>query len=246
MPALGSGTIRRLAAPLTLGLILASPASIFRTASADDDDWTRTFATEECDWASTGRNPFFILEPGYQLVLAGTEDDEPLTLTITVLDETETVAGVETRVVEEREETDGELVEVSRNFFAICAPNNGVFYFGEDVDNYEDGEIYDHDGAWRAGEDGAEPGLIMPGLPLIGARYYQEIAPDIAMDRAEVVSLTATLETPAGTFENCLETQETTPLEPDQQEQKIYARGIGIIQDAGLKLVSAPAATPAA
>jgi Concanavalin A-like lectin/glucanases superfamily len=52
-------------------------------------------------------------------------------LTITVLNETKMVDGVETRVVEERETKGGKLKEVSRNYFAISKRTNDVFYFGE-------------------------------------------------------------------------------------------------------------------
>lgn len=43
-----------------------------------------------------------------------------------MLDETRTIAGIETRVVEERETVDGALAEVSRNFFAIEKGTNSV------------------------------------------------------------------------------------------------------------------------
>ena len=59
----------------------------------------------------------------------------------------------------------------------------------------------------------------------------------MAMDRAEIVSLSETVETPAGKFENCLEVEETTPLEPDVKEVKVYAPGVGLIVDGGLRLV---------
>jgi len=42
-----------------------------------------------------------------------------------------------------------------------------------------------------------------------------------------VVALNVTVRVPAGTFRNCLQTQETTPLETDLLEQKYYAPGIG-------------------
>jgi len=197
--------------------------------------FTDTFRVEAGEWSSTGANPYFILEPGFFLVLEGEEDGEALRLTITVLDETRVVAGVETRVVEEREEEGGRLVEVSRNCFAISKRTNAVYYFGEDVDIYKEGKVVGHGGAWLAGEKGARFGLMMPGTPLLGARYYQEVAPGVAMDRAEIVSLTKTLETPAGQFEGCLEVEETTPLERGK-ESKVYAAGIGLIRDADLKL----------
>ena len=199
------------------------------------DKFTDTFRVDDADWASTGANPWFILEPGHVLVLEGKDDDEAVRLTITVLDETRKVTGVETRVVEEREEADGKLKEVSRNFFAISKRTNAVYYFGEDVDIYKDGKVVSHDGAWLAGEKGARFGLMMAGTPLLGARYYQEVAPGVAMDRAEIVSLTDTLETPAGKFENVLKIEETTPLEKGR-EFKLYAAGIGLIKDGPLKL----------
>lgn len=95
--------------------------------------------------------PFFSLEPGFQLIPEGEEDGVDIGLTITVLNKTKTIDGIKTRVVEERETHDGELVEVSRNYFAICNRDNSVVYFGEDVDFYEDGVIVGHEGSWRAG-----------------------------------------------------------------------------------------------
>ena len=45
-----------------------------------------------------------------------------------------------------------------------------------------------------AGIDGAKPGIVMPGSFLLGSRYYQEIAPDVAMDRAENIGVGLTVE----------------------------------------------------
>ena len=86
-----------------------------------------------------------------------------------------------------------------------------------------------------SGVNGARFGLMMPATPLLGARYQQEVAPKAAMDRAEVVSLTEKLETPAGTFEKCLNTEESLALEGGK-EHKLYAPGIGLIYDGSLKL----------
>jgi hypothetical protein len=144
---------------------------------------------------------------------------------------------VETRVVEERETKDGKLVEVSRNFFAISRRTNSVFYFGEEVDIFKDGKVVGREGEWLAGQKGARFGLMMPGQVLLKARHYQEIAPKVAMDRAEIVGMSATVNTPAGEFKNCLKVEETTPLEPGTKEYKYYAPGIGLLQDGSLKLV---------
>ena len=144
------------------------------------------------------------------------DDDElvEIAATITILRETEMVDGVLTRVVEERETEDGELVEISRNFMAVCRETGDLWYFGEDVDDYDDGMIVGHDGAWRAGVDGARPGVLIPGSPLIGARYFQEVAPGVALDRAEVSALDAMLTVPAGPSTTCSTSKKTRPSSP--------------------------------
>jgi hypothetical protein len=192
---------------------------------------------ENCNFASTGRNDYFILEPGYQIILEGEEDGKELQLIMTVLNETKIVDGVETRVVEERETEGGNLVEVSRDYLAICSPTNNAIYFGKEVDIYEDGKIVSHEGAWLADQNGAKAGMIMPGKFEVGLKYYQEIAPGVAEDRAEIVSINDTLDTLAGTFSQVLKTEETNPLKPREKEFKFYAPGIGLIQDESLKLV---------
>jgi hypothetical protein len=212
--------------------------------AAHSPAFTQQFFTERCNFSSTGRNPYFILEPGYELIFEGIDEDgTEIRLVITVLDETKVVNGVETRVVRERETEDDELIEVSRNYFAICKPSNSVFYFGEDVNIYEDGQIVSHEGAWHAGVNGAREGIIMPGTVLIGARYFQEMAPDVALDRAEIVKLDATIETPFRTFTNALFTRETTPLEPGSVSLKYYAPGIGLVKDGEAELVRINTAT---
>jgi len=201
-----------------------------------ENEYTRSFRAENCTFSSTGRNPFFILEPNFQLVLGGEDAGDAAQLMITVLNETREVNGTQARVIEERESVGDDLVEISRNFFAICEETNNVFYFGEEVDIYENGMIVDHEGAWLAGEGTNRAGIIMPGTILLGARYYQEIAPSVALDRAEIIDTGQVIQTPSGDFSDTLITRETTELEPDEVELKYYAAGIGLVQEEGLKL----------
>ena len=193
--------------------------------------WTDSFGQEDCTFSSVGRNRFFILEPGHQLTLESRAEK----VVITVMDETKKIGDVTTRIVEEREEEDGKLKEVSRNFFAICREHGDVFYFGEEVDDYSDGKLVGHSGAWRADEQNSRAGIIMPGTILLGARHYQEISPN-AMDRAEIISDDVTMKTPAGTFRNCLRVEETSGLDADDLCYKTYAPGVGLIQDDDLVL----------
>lgn len=216
------------------------PASPSTSLPADQttEGWLSSFDLENCNFASTGENSYFILKPGYQVTLEGEEDGEELQLVMTVLDETKVVNGIETRVVEEKETKGSNLVEISRNYFALCKPTNNAIYFGEDVDIYEDGEIVSHEGGWLAGQNGSKAGMIMPEKVEVGLKYYQEVAPGVAEDRAEIVSVNDTLDTPAGTFDQVLKTEETNPLKPEEKEFKFYAPGIGLIQEEAIKLVN--------
>ncbi len=228
---------------LCIPIMLLATTLSAATAQADSKNKTFTseFMTERCTFTPTGVNPYFVLIPDFQLTLAGTVNKEAINLTITVLDDTVDVdfmgRTITTRVVEEFETADGAATEISRNLFAICQETNSVFYFGEEVDIYEGGVIVGHEGAWLAGQNGALPGIIMPGTVLLGGRYFQEIAPDVALDQAEILSMEP-CEVLGATVENCVTTQETTPLEPGAKDIKVYAPGVGLVQDADLSLTS--------
>ncbi len=241
-----------LASGLALGML-----PVVGTA-ADGGNFTRQFPIGKCKFETRNfeaeeANPYFILKPGRELhynnfaCVAAGECDEVEELVITVLNRTRDVTfqvggrdkTVTTRIVRERETANGVLVEISHNFFAQCDDNQDVYYFGERVDIYEDGQIVSHDGAWLAGRNGAKPGLIFPGGAfLLGSRYFQEVAPGIALDRAEHVATGLEVDVPAGNFKNCVDIDETTPLEPGDLSEKTYCPGKGLVFDNELELVA--------
>ena len=214
-----------------LGALAGSSFSLFAK-----EEWTETLTNTDKTFSDKGRNPYFILEPGYQLTLKGKEDGEKVVLIITVLNETKMVDGVETRIVEERETSNGKLKEVSRNYFAIGKETGSIYYFGEDVDVFEKDKV-DHGGSWHSGVDGAKYGIVMPGKINVGEKYYQERAPGVALDRAENVSATEVVKTAKDSFKNCLKVKETSPLEPKTVEYKLYAPEVGLVQEGELQLV---------
>lgn len=209
-----------------------STALVLAACGSGGRGWQDSFALEKCTHSTVGKNRYWILEPGYQVVLASNSTQ----VAITVLDATETVNGIQTRVIEEREFENGKLKEVSRNWFTICREHGDVFYHGEDVDDYKDGKVVGHGGSWRAGVKGARAGLMMPAEPTVGYKHYQEVAPGVALDRAEIVSLDVTFDTPAGEFKNCLQVVETTPLESGKCV-KIYAPDVGLASDDDMVIV---------
>ena len=89
--------------------------------------------------------------------------------------------------------------------------------------------------------DGARPGVVMPGTPLLGARYFQEIAPPDAVDRGEIAAMGLPVEVPAGEWSGCIKIFDTNPT-PDgecgEDDAKLYCPGVGLVQDQELELVS--------
>ena len=214
---------------------LGATAALLTALIFTETGWRDRFDVNKADLLPTGANPYVTMQPGRVLKLAHGGD----TLTVSILTDTQQVDGVTAGILEERETKGGKLMEVSRNFMATDKKTGDVYYFGEDVDNYKNGKIVNHESAWRAGSGGARFGLMMPAKPIAGEMFYQEIAPKIAMDRVEVLSTDDTVRTPAGVFEHCIHLRETTPLERDVSH-KYYAPGIGIIKDDEFELIEPP------
>lgn len=215
---------------------------VFLGVPAFAAQFTTDFDVERCTFAPDGRqNPYFSLHPGDQITLEGEDDGEEIEVEITVTNDTRTITfrtpegktmTIQARVVVEREHIDGELVEVSRNWYSRCRQTNDVFYFGEEVDIYEDGQVVSHDGAWEAGKDGAQPGIIIPARFLLGSRYYQEVAPEgEALDRAHHVAMNLSFRGAGKTFRDCVKVVETSPLEPGHESIKVYCPGVGLVKD---------------
>lgn len=231
-------------------LVLVALAPLAVAADAPDrEPFTTDFPLAACTFQTTGGNAFLNLTVGRQLYLtnqrcvAAGECDEVVELWITMLPDTKVVRfinkgrsyAVRTRVMEEFESVDGELEEVSRNFVADCAPMHDVYYFGEDT---FDGAGNLEPDSWLAGRAGAQPGILMPDRAfLLGSRYYQEIAVN-AQDRAEHEAMGLDVVVPAGAYHDCVEIEETSPLEPRSESTKTHCPGVGLVKDGELELTA--------
>jgi hypothetical protein len=194
-------------------------------------------------------NAYFPLPVGRQWAYGGKEQGQDFGLQVTVLDQTETLrfrrgVRVITRVVEEVEWEDttpnqmideGEnLIEVSLNYFAQTEDGT-VCYFGEAVDIYEDGVIVSNEGAWRADERGNAPGIFMPAEPRPGMTFPQEVAPGVAADEATIVRTGGSATLFDGRVVETITVRDFNPLD-GSRGTKVYASGVGLIQDAKLVL----------
>ncbi len=182
----------------------------------------------------TGNN-YFPLIPGTTFSYEGEDEDGAVILVEEyVTDSTKVIMGVTCVVMENTEWEDGVLVEDTDDWYAQDL-NGNVWYFGEFVENYDDGVFEDNDGSWEAGVDGALPGIIMFAEPYIGVWYRQEYYEGEAEDVALVLSLTETVTVPYGTFTDCLQVAEWNPLEPGVVEHKFYAPGIGLLRSVAVE-----------
>jgi hypothetical protein len=196
-------------------------------------DFRSDFPVEKSRLRASGANLYFPLDPGYRLTYQNGRE----IVTTTILNETRMIDGVETRAVEDRETKDGALTELTRDYYAIDPESGDVYYLGEDVDVYKNGKVVGHEGAWISGVGRAKFGLMMPGNPIVGMKFYQEQAPKIAMDRIEILNISERVTTPAGTFEKCVHVRETSPIEAGVSEDKWYAMGVGCVKDGLMPLV---------
>jgi hypothetical protein len=208
-----------------LGAVLALSALNLTAAAATDatDDINPEDFTVRID------NPFFPLPPGITFIYKGRKELSKQRDEFTVTDRTVVIDGVTCRVVHDKVFVRGVLRENTFDYFAQDRDGN-VWYFGEDTEELDkNGKVVSTAGTWRAGVNGAQPGVIMEAHPKVNDHYLQEVAAPIAQDEAIVLNLHGTAAVPLGRFTNCLVTREFTKLEPGNIEHKFYARGIGFV-----------------
>lgn len=148
-------------------------------------------------------NPYLPLADLKQDVLEGTEKGKPIRIERTAMPGSKVfkVLGtdVQAMIVEDREFLAGQLSEVTLDYFAQDDEGN-VYYMGEDVNNYKNGKVVAHRGAWLYGKQTHRLGLIMPAHPAIGMKFQSEAVGKISTENDEIVSLTETVAIPAGTI----------------------------------------------
>jgi hypothetical protein len=202
---------------LVVGFLFGADSVFAATSLSDEYNPT----INPAEFSTTIDNKYFSLPVGLKTKSKGETEDGLETIEITVPGETKMIMGVKTLVYRDKVWIDGELVEDTKDYLAQDSDGN-VWYFGEDVNNYENGKLTDHDGSWIAGVDGALPGIWMKAKPVVGEIYRQEYYKDEAEDTGTVISLKKTVTVPAGTFTNCLQTLDQNPLEPRSTDEYKY------------------------
>jgi hypothetical protein len=181
-------------------------------------------------FTTTIDNPYLPLVIGTTMTYEGGGERDVVTVTPI----TREVMGVTVLAVRDKVYEDGELIEDTEDWFAQDAAGN-VWYFGEETAECEGGKAKNAEGAWTAGVDGAQPGIVMLAEPRVSDTYRQEFYAGVAEDMGRVIKLGQSVTVPAGSYDDVLVTEDFTPLEPDVLENKAYAPGVGLVQEGPAK-----------
>ncbi len=145
-------------------------------------------------------NSLFPVSKVPQTLLLGHVEGKPLHVLYTLLPGTKTIAWegqqIETLIVQYLAHLDGRIKEVALDWYAQ-ADDGAVWYFGEDVFNYEAGVVVDTDGTWLGGEDGPIA-MIMPASPKVGDVYRVENIPGLVFEEITVKATAQTVDGPSG------------------------------------------------
>jgi hypothetical protein len=180
-------------------------------------------------------NPWFPLKPGATFIYKGVKDGQGGRDVVTVTNRTTRIRGVRCTAVDDRLYLHGRLAERTTDWYAQDARGN-VWYFGEATAELDkSGRVTSREGSWRAGVDGAQPGILMPAHPKVGQSFRQEYYKGHAEDHFAVVSVSASVVVPYTASAHALLTKEWTPLEPDTLDHKVYVRGVGLVREETIK-----------
>src|SRR5262245_18700617 len=189
------------------------------------------------DFVDTVDNRYWPLKPGTTFHFKGVSGTTPQTDDVVVTRRTKLVLGIKCTVVRDTVSEHGKPVERTFDWYAQDKHGN-VWYMGEDSFELEHGRFVKANDSWKAGVNGAKPGIIMPAKPRPGDSYRQEYYPPEALDEARVVSLRGSVQVPYGSFKRALVTSEVSPVEPQPGGKRSVA-GVGEVRE---RIVKGPRA----
>jgi hypothetical protein len=204
-------------------------------AASTGDAQFETVDTSSFGQSALVSNEWMPLKPGTKFVYEGTtiEDDGtavPHRVEIHVTDLTKVIAGVRSLITWDLDYSDGELVEAELAFFAQDTSGT-VWRMGEYPEEYEEGKFIAAP-AWIHGFEEARAGIMMQASPQTGTpSYAQGWGPAVGWtDRGQVDQVGQQTCVPAGCYEDVVVIAETSAQEPDAQQLKYYARGVGNVK----------------
>jgi hypothetical protein len=195
--------------------------------------WPKTL--HPSDFVRRIDNPWFPLLPGSKWRYRGVDTDSRFRDNMRVTQRTKKIEGVRVTVVHDVVRRHHKRREITNDFYAQDRHRN-VWYFGEntrEVDRH--GHVTSRAGSFRAGRDGARPGVLIPGHPKVGQKARQEYYKGHAEDHFKVLDVDAHVSSPYVSSNHAVRTREWTPLEPKVLDNKWYVHGVGDVKEKTVK-----------
>ena len=179
------------------------------------------------DFSTNIDNPYWPMPVGATWhIHVSNPQGESLQDTVTVENTTKKIAdGVTARVVHDVVSDHGKPTEITDDWYAQDREGN-IWYFGENTAEIHNGKR-DTSGSFEAGRNGADAGVALPAHPTVGMTYREEYYAGQAEDRGRVLALDQQVQAPVGHFTGAVLIDDTSPIEPDVSEYKLYAKGVG-------------------
>ena len=224
--------------PTTLAMVVMSacaftrPPAVLRAQATTPAQGSYEPHLDSSKFTRAVTHPYFPLVPGTQLRYRGTGASSNKVTVSTVTSQSRTIRGIRATVVHEQAFDRGSLIEDTFDWYAQDSVGN-VWYLGEQTQSLKNGRVVSTVGSWESGVNNAKPGLVMWADPAahIGEPYRQEYLPGVAEDMGKILSVHTSAAVPYGTYRDCVETEDTTPLEPAARERKYYCRGVGMVRE---------------
>jgi hypothetical protein len=179
-------------------------------------------------------HPYWPMKPGTRWTYREVENGEVMQVVMVATTQTRKLAdGITARVVRDTVRAGGSIIEDTFDWYAQDAAGN-LWYLGEDTAEFDNGKITSRHGSFEAGKNGALPGIMLPADPAAGMAYREEYYAHEAEDNGEVLSTAEMVQVAAGRYRGALLIKDTEAIEPDVQEYKLYAKGVGPVLTLGV------------
>lgn len=174
-------------------------------------------------------HPFLPLLPGRVWVYEGLDEGRLRREAVRAQEEPREVLGIACTALTMEVALDGEVVEITTEWFAQDRDGN-VWKFGEETLEFSGGAFGLSEDSWTAGADGAVPWMFLAALPQPGDRYVGD-RPN-GHEETLVLSVDETAVVPAGIFGGCLQVEETTE-DVEDADVVLYAPAVGRVAEQG-------------
>lgn len=218
----GDGTPKASEPPSTIEAPPSGAAQAAAGTQCATIDKTYAPSIDPANFVAKIDNKYFPLVEGATYTYAG----EKSSIDVSVLPKTKAILGVTTRGVQTTTRLDGQIAKDVLDWYAQDK-TGAVWILGEEGKTRQGANLVPI--SWEAGKDNAQPGLMMPAEPKADEQWRTKYYPCHDESDAKVLALNATINVKGGSFNDCLQTKESSALDPKLDVEKYYCPKKGLV-----------------